>query len=184
MKKIITLITLLTFSISFSQNFIVTPEGIKDKDSENKFLVIEAKDKSINDLYKNALKFINEKYKNPDEVIKGKTENEYLRFVTHAPQFTTVKNGGVTLDISANYTIELRFKEGKVRYEILSLEMTADNGGRNVYFKGSIWKGYPIYTKKNKLRLEETKNDIESYFDNQVKELKDFLVGKKKKDDW
>jgi hypothetical protein len=59
--------------------------------------------------------------------------NEYLRFETYVGQLTKVNNSGVKLDISATYTTELRFKDGKVRYEIIELDMTADNGGRNVY---------------------------------------------------
>ena len=84
------------------------------------------------------------------------------------------------------YTTELRFKDGKVRFEITSLSITADNGGRSVEFSGSIWKGYPIYNQKNgDLRLPETKAEIENYFNAQVKTISDFLNGKKsEKDDW
>ena len=63
--------------------------------------------------------------------------------------------------------------------------MTADNGGRNVYWKGSIWKGYPIFNKKDELRLEETKTDLENYFNAQIKIISDFLNEKKsEKDNW
>jgi hypothetical protein len=111
--------------------------------------------------------------------------NEYLRFETYVGQLTKVNNSGVKLDISATYTTELRFKDGKVRYEIIELDMTADNGGRNVYWKGSIWKGYPIFNNKDELRLEETKTDLENYFNAQVNTMSDFLNDKKsKKDDW
>jgi hypothetical protein len=186
MNRILTLSFLFFTCISFAQEFEITPNGLKDKtNSENGFLVIQASDKKTNELYKNAIKYVNENYKNPEKVIKGKTENEYLRFVTHIGQLTKVNNSGVKLDISATYTTELRFKEGKVRYEIIELDLTADNGGRNVYWKGSIWKGYPIFNKKDELRLEQTKTDLEKYFNAQVKIISDFLNEKKsEKDDW
>lgn len=186
MKKIILLNFLFLSFVGFAQEFEVTPNGLKDKSNlENEYLVIETPNKSVTELYENAIKYINEKYKNPEKVIKGKTENEYLRFETYVGQFTKVNNSGVKLDISATYTTELRFKDGKVRYEITELNMTADNGGRNVYWKGSIWKGYPIYNKKDELRLEETKTDLENYFNAQVKSVSDFLNDKKsEKDDW
>jgi hypothetical protein len=186
MKIIILLFASLFSILGFSQEFEVTPEGLKDKSNiENEYLVIDAPDQKASDLYLTASKYINENYKNPDEVIKGKTENEYLRFETFAGQFLIVNNSGAKLEVSATYTTELRFKDGKVKYEITNLDMTADNGGRSVFFQGSIWKGYPIYSTKGDLRLEETKKDLENYFNSRVKSISEFLNGKKsKEDDW
>jgi len=186
MNRILTLSFLFLTCISFAQEFEITPKGLKDKtNSENGFLVIKASDKKTDQLYKNAIKYVNENYKNPGKVIKGKIENEYLRFETYVGQLTKVNNSGVKLNINATYTTELRFKDRKVRYEIIELDMTADNGGRNVYWKGSIWKGYPIFNKKDELRLEQTKTDLEKYFNAQVKIISDFLNERKsEKDDW
>ncbi len=186
-KQLFILSFLLLNHIGFSQEYEVTPNGLKDKsNTENGFLVIEAPDKNSIELYLNAIKYVNENYKNPDEVIKGKIENEYLRFETYVPQFTKVNNSGAKLDVSMTYTTELRFKEGKVRFEITSLSITADNGGRSVEFSGSIWQGYPIYNQKNgELRLPEAKIEIENYFNNKVIEITNFLLDKKTiKDDW
>ncbi|QMU64139.1 MAG: hypothetical protein GKR88_07465 [Flavobacteriaceae bacterium] len=181
MKKPLFLLSLLLLNyIGFSQEYEVKPNGLKDKSNiKNAFLVIETPEKTTSELYQNAIK-----YKNPDEVIKGK--NEYLRFETYVPQFTKVNNSGAKLDVSMKYTTELRFKDGKVRFEITALSITADNGGRSVEFSGSIWKGYPIYDKKNgDLRLPETKSEIEKYFNNKVIEVKNFLLDiKTEKDDW
>jgi len=188
MKKQLFLLSFLLLNlVGFSQEYEVTPSGLKDKSNlENTFLVIDAPDKTTSELYQNAIKYVNENYKNPDEVIKGKTENEYLRFESYVPQFTKVNNSGAKLDVSMKYTTELRFKDGKVRFEITALSITADNGGRNVEFSGSIWKGYPIYNQKNgDLRLPETKTEIENYFNSKVTEIANFLLDKKtKKDDW
>jgi len=173
--------------IGYSQEYEVTPNGLKDKSNiENSYLVIKTPEKKATELYQNSMKYINENYKKPDEVIKGKTENEYLRFETFVPQFTKVNNSGTKLYVSMKYTTELRFKDGKVRFEITSLIITADNGGRSVEFSGSIWKGYPIYNQKNgKLRLPETKSELENYFNTTVKEIKEFLLDKTTpKDDW
>ncbi len=188
MKNQLFLLSFLLLNyIGFSQEYEVTPNGLKDKsNTENSFLVINTLDKKTAELYQNAMKYINENYKNPDEVIKGKTENEYLRFETYVPQFTKVNNGGAKLYVSMKYTTELRFKDGKVRFEITSLGITADNGGRSVNFSSRIWKGYPIYNQKNgELRLPETKSEIENYFNTKVTEIKNALLDKKtEKDDW
>lgn len=47
------------------------------------------------------------------------------------------KIGRMTANI--NYSIELRFKDGKVRYEIIELNMPVAEP-RNLTFKGSIWR--------------------------------------------
>lgn len=188
MKKQLFLFAFMLLNYAgFSQEYEVTPNGLRDKyNLENTFLAIGIPDKSAAVLYQNALKYINENYKNPDEVIKGKTENEFLRFETYVPQFTKVNNGGAKLDVSMKYTIEIRFKDDKVRFEITELSITADNGGRSVEFIGSIWKGYPIYNQKNgELRLSETKAEIENYFNTKVTDITNFLLDKKtKKNDW
>tara|TARA_R110001632_G_scaffold148797_2_gene266043 strand:+ start:960 stop:1526 length:567 start_codon:yes stop_codon:yes gene_type:complete len=188
MKKQLFLLAFLLFNyIGFAQEYEVTPSGLKDKSNiENSFLVIETPEKTIAELYQNAIQYINENYKNPDEVIKGKTENEYLRFETYVPQFTKVNNSGAKLAVSMEYTTELRFKDGKVRFEIKALSITADNGGLSVNFSGNIWKGYPIFNQKNGvLRLPETKLELENYFNAKVAEINNFLLDKSTiKDDW
>ena len=188
MKKQLSLVTfLLSTFIGLSQEYVVTPDGFKDKSNiENSYLVIELPDKSTAELYQNAIKYVNVNYINPKEVILGKIENEYLRFETYVPQFTKVNNSGAKLDVSMKYTTELRFKDGKVRFEITAISITADNGGRSVEFSGSIWKGYPIYNQKNgDLRLPETKTEIENYFNSKVNEITNFLLDKKtEEDDW
>ncbi len=186
MKKILFVLSFMFFNyIGFSQEYEVTPNGLKNKSNlENAYLVIKIPNKTPSELYINAIKYISEKYTNPDKAIKSKIENEYLRFETYVPQFTKVNNSGAKIEVSMKYTTELRFKEGKVRFEVTEVDITADNGGRKVKFSGSIWKGYPIYKKNGKLRLPETKSEIENYFNNQITEIKNFLLGKTQKDDW
>ena len=188
LKILLSIFSLLILNfIGIAQEYEVTPEGLKDKSNiEKAYLVIESPDKKSSELYENAIKYINENYKNPSEVIKGKTENEYLRFETYIPQFTKVNNSGAKLDVSMKYTTELRFKDNKVRFEISELVITADNGGRSVPFSGSIWNGYPIYNQKNgKLRLPDTKMELENYFNAMVIEVKNQLMDKmSEKDDW
>ncbi len=74
-------------------------------------------------LSNNAIKYVNKNYKSPEDVIKGKIEGEYLNFITHVTDFLKVKVNGMSAPIEADYTIELNFKEGKVKYEVISLDM-------------------------------------------------------------
>jgi hypothetical protein len=186
MKKLFlfTFITILS-TFTYGQKINVTPEGIRDLNSNEKtFVVLNVEGMTSKQLYDNALKYIYKNYKNPDEVIKGKIEGEYLKFITHISSFLSVNNSGANILIDANYTVELNFKDGKVKYEIVSLDMYSPRGGYRVLFAGGAFDGYPIYNKKGELKRPETKTDIETYFNSQIIQLNEFLSGKSDKEKW
>lgn len=115
MKNLI-LIFAIAFSLqAFGQKYVVTPNGLRDEsNTENTYLVLEAEGLTAKQLFDNAIKYVNEKYKNPEEVIKGKTDGEYLKFDTYVSDFLLYNNSGAKIPIQATYTTELRFKDGKV----------------------------------------------------------------------
>ena len=145
MKNIILLFTFLSCFQLIAQQYVVTPSGLRDaKDAEKQYVVIEIDGLSAKQLYDNSIKYINEKYKNPEEVLKGKTDGEYLKFDTYDPNFIIYNNSSYKVPIKANYTTELRFKEGRVRYEIKNLEMKAKSA--NFYVIFSLNENHPPYT--------------------------------------
>lgn len=178
----------LCIAIAFSvavcgQSFVVTPDGLKDsQDQEKTFVVINVEGLTAKQLFDNAMKYINKNYKNPENVIKGETESEYLKFITHVPNFLVVKNTGAKILIDANYTTELSFKDGKVKYEIIELDMYNPEHGYKVLFSGGAFDGYPIYNKKGDLKRPDTKKEIEIYFSAEISKLVETFKGKK--DNW
>lgn len=109
---------------------------------------------------------------------------EYLKIITHVENFLIVNNSGAKISIDADYTYELSFKDGKVKFEIINLIMSAKNGGYKVLFTGGLFDGYPIYNKKGDLKRPETKSDIENYFNLQILKISEFLQGKNAEDKW
>lgn len=184
--KTFILYTLMAFcTLTYGQKLIVTPIGLKDSsDNEKTYIVLNADGKSAKQLFDNALKYINKNYKSPDDVIKGKTDGEYLKFITHISDFLIVNNSGAKIRIDADYTIELNFKDGKVKFEIISLDMYAQNGGYKVLFSGGAFEGYPIYNKQGDLKRAETKTEIEIFFNETIISLSDFLLDKSDIDKW
>jgi hypothetical protein len=176
---------MLFVTSAFGQKLTVTPNGLRDSsDNEKTFVVLETGDMTAKQLYDNSIKYITENYKNPKEVIKGQTESEYLKFDTYVSEFLRYNNSGVKIPIQANYTVELRFKDGKVRYEVISLDMTAKSSNYRVLFSGGLLEGYIIYKNNGKLFKEETKEDIENYFNAEIERLTKFIKGETKKSDW
>lgn len=172
-------------TMTYGQKLIVTTNGLRDSnDNEKTYVIINAEGKSAKQLYDNALKYVNKKYKSPDDVVKGKTDGEYLKFITHVSNFLVVKNSGAKITIDCDYTIELNFKDGKAKYEIIALDMYSQNGGYKVLFSSGAFDGYPIYNKKGELKRPDTKTEIETYFNSQISSITDFLLGKSDKDNW
>lgn len=72
----------------------------------------------------------------------------------------------------------------KVKYEIISLDMKAKTANYHVLFSGGLMSGYIIYKNNGKLFKEETKVDIENYFNSSLADLLKFLKGEDKSNDW
>lgn len=147
-------------------------------------MVLEIDGKSTLELYNLAIGYINETYENPNAVIKGKVAGEYLRFSGYDANFMMYNNSGVKIPIQVDYQIELRFKDGKVRYEIIELDMRGSKSGIGVKFSGGVMSGYIIYKNNGSLFKPETKADIERYFNVHVNALLTYLQGAAKPSDW
>jgi hypothetical protein len=181
MKIILTLTLLFISSLTFAQKLVVTPIGLRNEsDNEKTYVVLDIENKNAAELYSNALKYIVKNYKNPEKVIIGKVENESLKFSTFVGSFMIVKNSIVKIPIDAEYNIHLDFKDNKVKFEIQGLDMyySADGSKTRVLFEGAGIGGYYIYNKKGELKRDETKIDIELYFNTEILKIAAFLAGK------
>ena len=166
-KKLIIIIFTIIFFFnlqSYGQRLVVTPDGLRDSNNiEQSYVVIEIEGKSAKLLFENAKKYIIQTYKNPDFVQKGAIDNEYIKFETYVPCITIINLGLSKLKYDAKYVTELYFKDGKVKYEIISLEIETDGVPLNFTPKGALG-GWYIYNKKGILKQENSKQEIEIYF--------------------
>ena len=184
MKK---LLLLLLFSTSlFSQELTVTPDGLRDaSNSVKSYVLINTPNKTAEQNYNNVLKYINKTYNNPKEVIKKNISFEYLKYDTFVTDFLIVKKGIAKISNDAKFSIEISFRDDKVKLEVTSLKIY-NNSAYEVLFSGSALTSFPIYNKKKtKLRLPETKEDIEVYFNNIIDNIKRYLLENvKDENDW
>lgn len=186
MKKIAIILFSLISYFSFSQipQFEVTPTGLSE-DGKN-HIVIDVPDKSAAELYKSIKEYIYITYKNPDHVLKSDIENELLRFDTFDDVFVLYNNSGIKVPITVHFTTEVKFKDGKVRIEYMDIDMSTSDPNIKMEWSGSIFNCYPIYKKNGKLFKEETKKDVEAYFNGRSWNLYKFMTGKAQEnlDDW
>lgn len=181
------IITLFITSYSFSQQLEATPNGLRDKSNlNNPYVVIVDSAKSSKELYQNAINYIKINYKNPDEVIKSSIEGSYLKFETYSSSFIKYKNSGVNIPISVKFTTELKFKDGKVRFEIINLDMKGmgNSSNYNLLFSGGMMSGFIIYKKNGTLFKEQAKIDVEKYFNSFVLNLKNGISLVENNEEW
>ena len=180
MKKLILIILIPFYTLSYGQNFVVTPNGLRDeKDIEKTFVVIQADSMTAKQLFDNAMRYIKVSYNNPDYVIKSKIEGDYLKFITRGNSLCVL--GREIIDCT--YTTVLNFKDGKVKYEIADFEMFTTDRYRSsklsVHFIKSTWL-LGIYNKEGVLKEDLAKRSIENYFNTEMKSVITFLKGKAK----
>ncbi len=179
MKKIIILLLLFLTKIGFAQEteFKLTKEGFTD------FVVIDCQNKSQSELYRKTLDWINVTYHTPSEVIKGQIENDYIRiegFANHV------------ISSGTKYQIEISFKDGKYKFDIIKIEFYSDMDYLSV--GQPYWKEFDIVDTKRFvdgngqiIRKAKVWNRVTNYFNNLNSSLKDFISSEQipsKKKDW
>ena len=178
MIRILTLALIFQSVLTFAQ-ITLNPDGISY--GEKDFIVIEVEGKSAKELYKNAVKYVNETYKNPNEVMRGNVEGEMMSFKTYAD--VNFKNM-INIPGYMTYYTSLNFKDGKVKFEISDLNMKITQNSQSVLVSGSPMGGWVIYTKKGKLKQAEAKQQIESQFNKTLNDLVETLKNGGKDNDW
>ena len=140
MKKILfTLYLSVLTVISFAQTPTFTLSEEKP-DFPPQFIVLEIDSLSIEDGYKRTLEWININYNTPSKVIKSQIENKYIRIQGISKNGFTFVNIGMTFYKDIQYTIEFKFKENKVRYDVLDYEVWDDATD----YSSAGWSPYPI----------------------------------------
>ena len=197
MKKFIFLVaTALTSSILFGQdttpaqtppptNFTITKDvGLSP------FIVVKTEGKTKEELYKKTIEWINKNYNKPSEVIKAQVENDYIRFQGVSKE-KYCWDALVTFCNDIRYEVEVSFKDGKYKFEVLSLEDYHVTGASGLRVWGSInykesWTHFKNTGEVRKMYAKNIK-EITSFFDELSKNLYDYIYNQNdtaKSNDW
>lgn len=148
----------------------------------DEYVVIESEGTAL-ELYEKTLGWINETYNTPEEVIKGKVEGEYIRITgSTSKPLKYYKGLGMILTYAMNrYSIVIRFKDGKVRFEPTEIEVYIEPNPQ-AFVKGGWTAGdlsARIKNQKGKELKEGTKSieAMVSYFSNLGSSLEAYYKG-------
>ena len=143
-------------------------------------MVLEAEGTS-KELYQKAINWVNETYKNPEEVIKGKVEGDYLRLEGFTSNLIRANVIGTMFYYDVRYTVKLDFKDGRFKYEISKMEQ---------YFPASQYSAsqwislmsnkeivYKTANRKGKPKKDGVANlkAVKEYFENLGISVKDYM---------
>jgi|688.fasta_scaffold539544_1 hypothetical protein len=191
MKKIYftLLVTIFFTSLCYCQEteFKFTKEGFTD------YVVTNCEGKTQSDLYKKTIDWISTTYNNPKEVIKAQIENNYIRIEGIKSKMLCSKPLLTLFCFDARYQIEISFKEGRYKFDVISIEFYT---APNQYTKGG-WTDLPINSDFLKNYYKESgeikpaaklyPDAFQSTFNGLNKDLENFLKSESlpsKNDNW
>ena len=152
------------------------------------YIVVDVDSMSQQQLFEQTINWIKETYKNPDEVIKATIDNDKVRFKAVEVDGMRLNSPMINQYYDATYTITISFKNGKYKFEPVSMtyEISSDRLDEPINFSD----GTDLYKKDGRIRtVNETipasitsiLNDLN---DSLYKYLKDFKNADSNKDDW
>ena len=164
--KILLSIAILFCTISYAQDFPklkLTPNGVEP-------IIVNTDSIKATILYKKALNWVQETYKNPEKVLKTKIENEKLRIDGFAENAWWYKSLGMKQNYNMEYSIEISFKDGKYKFDYKIGQFF--NHGQKVLYDYTAF-----YKKTGEIKnaytdavpsLEETMNNLSLNFYNYI----------------
>jgi hypothetical protein len=166
----------------FSQetDFTFTPKGLTD------YVVVNCDSASQSKLYQKTLEWVAITYKNPKEVLKYQSENEYIRIEGSSSDMYCINSLGTKTCFNTLYVVEISFKDGKYKFDVISLQSYSSQLG---------WYEVPIdeksedayYNKKGELKATyKYMDEIPNQFNILNGSLKGHVLGLNdtKKGDW
>ncbi len=170
----------LTFAISssvYSQapGLIISPNGIINAfDTSKHFVVIHIDTVSAKELYNRSYDYILHTWKNPEIANSGKVEGEFLHVNTFVKAAFIYIAGLAKYGIDIKYSLNLDFKDGKIKYEIKDLDMSGHSGDGTPFEYYLLSPGgfaNAMYSKSGELKgsQESAKKELEAFFNEQLK---------------
>lgn len=185
--RILSLLLILTPFFANAQQFVATPEGLRDaENTERSFLVFDFPGKTSKDLYDITNKFIQVNYVHPDNIIKGDFEGEYLRISTFSEKVIFLQKGfiGDRYYADIRFLASFEFRDGRMKFEIDNIFFTQNAGGSSFDYIRTGALTWGIFDKKGK-PVKDFNIQLENYFNKYVSDLllfinKEFTID----DDW
>ena len=205
MKKFIFLLSAtLTSTVLFGQDATANQEAPPTEFSVNKeqqltdFIIVPCEGKTKEEHYKKTIEWINQTYNKPSEVIKAQVENDYIRFQGISKN-EYCRKPMVLICEDLRYEIEVSVKDGKYKFDVVSLEsaitdkkydLTGLASSRTTgWSNAEIKKGWTNFKSNGEVRdqYKDTMPKVARYINSLNKSLHDYILNQNetaKSNDW
>ena len=174
MKKTLLIFFQFYIFLAFAQEseFTLSKDGLTD------YIVTECKGKTQSEIYRKTLNWISVIYNTPSAVLKGNIENEYIRIEGSSKDMFALNFFGKDF-CSATYQIEISFKDGKYKFDIIELKYFNEEA-----FPGPTWKEFNLnnasiyYSKRGRISnvFKYLPDTLPQYLNNLNSSLKNFVM--------
>jgi hypothetical protein len=186
MKKLLFILLLKSaFANAQEAEFKFTKDGFTD------YVIGTIPNKTASELYNKTIDWINITYKNPKEVIKAQIENDYIRIEGISSNMLCKKILLSNICENGRYQIEISFKDGKYKFDVILLEsyVNASQYNSGGWHPVGLTNTSYAYKESGELRntFKSYPEEIESTFNSLNNELKKTLESDtipSKKDSW
>lgn len=194
MKKFILGVCLLALSTgsALAQSFTLTANGFVDeKNTEKTFVVIEATGTQAG-LYNKAKAYLTSIYRSPKDVLSEAAPDLITVNGIETDAVQKKAMGMVAVSYDMNYTLTIRFKDGRIRVDAPTFTLADyDNGSKPIKMVlcGKSNGGFgsevinAIYNKKGELKAKYAKDALEAFFNGYVARLIKG-ISNTEKEDW
>ena len=164
MKKYFGLITLLFVSVCSYAQTELTPNGLKFSNGDD-YMVIECEGKSQTELYNAVNDFLTINYVSPKDVVSSSGTN-----IISCNGITDIYLNRIAQG-RMNYTMVFRFKDGRIRIDLPHINSLYTDGADYELVRSSWLSTAYIFQKNGKLYAEDSKADIENFFNRFISKL-------------
>lgn len=181
MKKGFIICMLVLYTVTcFSQNFALTKDGfVNSKDQSKNYVVIECSGTQL-DLFNKAKAYLTSIYRSPKDVLSLSSPDVITINAIESDAVYKKALGMIAISYDMNYTIVIRFKDGKIRIDSPNFILSNYSGSKTVklILRGSANGGFGsevinrIYNKKGKLKAKYAKKQLDKFFNSYLEELK------------
>ena len=172
MKRTLTVILFVCIAFIAKAQFVLTSEGLTTGD-EKGYYVVEVADKSQADILNVLEIWVGGHFVSPDDVISKSSAGNQITINAVAKGFSKMPGRAIKMPLDMNFTWQILIKDGKVRFNAPTINSLIAKGNTtqtlHLVRPSTVQDG--IFKKDGKVIYENTKADIEEFFNDMVADI-------------
>lgn len=172
MKRVLTVVLLAFLSLSAKAQFVLTPNGLTTVE-EKGYYVVEIADKSQNEIFNALETWVGGHFVSPNDVVSKSSAGNQITINAVAAGFSKMPGRAIKMPLDMNFTWQILIKDGRIRFNAPNINIMEAKGNTvqtlHIVRPSAVQDG--IFKKDGKVIYENTKADIERFFNGLVADI-------------